>query len=124
MPDGVKFDIQPKMIRKLTYRTKFHNFIMNIGNPVARASYYVAGSARITTFMFERRIDMQHCIDYFHNEFFPRYTLKNSKRMLADAYAMLDMSQARVDQIEKDIAVAKHTLYPKKNKHEKETSND
>lgn len=114
MAEGIKFDLEPKMIRKLNYRTKFHNFVMNIGQPIAWHSYYMAGSARINIFMFDRKIDMQHCIDYFENDYYPRWVIKNNKTTLQEALDMLKMSQGRVEQVEQEIANAKKILSAKK----------
>ena len=39
MEDGIKFDIQPKDIKRLNYKTKFHKFIAD-QKPYARASFF------------------------------------------------------------------------------------
>ncbi len=114
MPDGLKFDCEPKMIKKLIYKTKFHNFVLNIGNIAAWQSYYYAGSPRINAFLFTRNIDMQHCLDYFNNTFRPEFILKHNATLLKDAKDILKMSQDRVTQLETEITEAKTLLGKKK----------
>jgi hypothetical protein len=115
MDDWVKFDLDPKLINRLNYKTKFHKFIQWIG-PYARHSYFYEWTARITCFMFTDRLSIVACKEYFEKIYYPKFVLKHNKQLLVDAEAMLKISQERVDQLKAEIIAAKKILSVKNRK--------
>lgn len=118
LPNGILFIDHPKMIKKLNYKTKFHDFIAK-HNPYAWYSYYYSWTARLTAFMFLDEKDMLACKTYFEKEYFPRFILKHNVRLIEEAKAIRDKAQSRVDQLESEMLGAKSILSVKKTQYEK-----
>ena len=102
LKDGVLFDIDPKMIGKLNYKTAFHKLIAKM-KPYARHSFFYDGSARVTSFMFENQKDRDACVKYFDTIYYPKFIRKHNKQLMDEATRIRDNAQDRIEQLQAEI---------------------
>lgn len=113
LKNWVLFDLDPKLIKKLNYKTAFHKLVAKM-KPYAWHSFFYDGSARVTVFMFEDKSDRDACVKYFDDIYYPKFIRKHNKWLIADATRIKDNAQERIDQLEAELA-----LYSKSNGHVK-----
>lgn len=108
LKNGVLFDLDPKMIKKLNYKTAFHTIVMKM-KPYAWHSFFYDWTARVTAYMFLSKKDRDVCVEYFKSVYYPKFIRKHNKVLIDEAVKIRDNAQQRIDELSAQLA-----LYTKK----------